>query len=215
VAAAFNNNGSGVRGDMKAVIRAVLTDPEALQPKGAFEQFGKLREPVVRFVQWMRAFNARSADGKFLLGTTLDPATQLAQSPMYSPSVFNFFRPGYVPGNSRVGALGLVNPEAQITNETTVAGYLNFMRGAIQNGVGTASAGVRDIQPDYSAELALAGNPDALVDRVALLLAGTLSDTTRTRIRDAVATVPANVARNRVNLAIFLVMASPEYIFQN
>ncbi len=215
VSAVFANNGSGVRGDMKAIIKAVLTDPEALQARGGFDQFGKLREPVVRFVQWMRAFNARSNDGKFLLGTTLDTATQLAQSPMYSPSVFNFFRPGYIPGNSKVGAFGLVNPEAQITNETTVAGYLNFMRGAIGNGVGTASGGVRDIQPDYAAELALAGTPDALVDRVILLLNGSLSDSTRTRIRDAVATVSATDARNRVNLAIFLVMASPEYIFQN
>ncbi|MBL8519579.1 MAG: DUF1800 domain-containing protein [Betaproteobacteria bacterium] len=215
VSAVFANNGSGVRGDMKAVIKAVLTDPEALQVRGGFDQFGKLREPVVRFVQWMRAFNARSADGKFLLGTTLDTSTQLAQSPMYSPSVFNFFRPGYIPGNSRVGALGLVNPEAQITNETTVAGYLNFMRGAIGNGVGTASGGVRDIQPDYSAEQALASNPDALVDRVVTLLNGTISDTTRTRIRDAVASVAATDTRNRVNMAVFLVMASPEYIFQN
>jgi uncharacterized protein (DUF1800 family) len=215
VAAVFNNNGSGVRGDMKALIRAVLTDPEALQAQGSFNQFGKLREPVVRFVQWMRAFNARSNDGRYLLGTTLDPATQLAQSPMYSPSVFNFFRPGYVPGNSKVGAFGLVNPEAQITNETTVAGYLNFIRGAIQNGVGSTSNGVRDIQPNYTSELALAGNPDALVDRVVLLLSGAISDSTRTRIRDAVATVSSTDARNRVNLAVFLVMASPEYIFQN
>ena len=215
VSAVFANNGAGVRGDMKAIIKAVLTDPEALQAKGGFDQFGKLREPVVRFVQWMRAFNARSNDGKFLLGTTLDTATQLAQSPMYSPSVFNFFRPGYIPGNSKVGAFGLVNPEAQITNETTVAGYLNFMRGAISTGIGTSNGGVRDIQPDYSAEQALAGNPDALVDRVILLLNGTVSDTTRTRIRDAVATVSATDTRNRVNLAIFLVMASPEYIFQN
>ncbi|HEX4857780.1 MAG TPA: DUF1800 family protein, partial [Usitatibacteraceae bacterium] len=140
---------------------------------------------------------------------------QLAQSPMYAPSVFNFFRPGYVPGNSRVGAFGLVNPEAQITHETSVPGYLNFMRTTISTGVGTSSGGVRDIQPDYTAELALAGNPDALVDRVVLLLTGSLSTTTRNRIRDAVATVAATDARNRVNLAIFLVMASPEYIFQD
>lgn len=222
VSAAFNNNGSGVRGDMKAVIKAVLLDPEARAAPGSIATAGKLREPVVRLVHWMRAFNARSNDGRFILGTVLDPASQLAQSPMYSPSVFNFFRPGYSPPNSRVSNIGLVAPEAQIINETSVAGYLNYMRAAISTGVGTSVAGVRDIQPDYTAELALAGNPDALVDRVSLLLTGnTLSATTRTRIRDAVATVnigtanPANDQRNRVNLAIFLTMASPEYIFQN
>ena len=220
VATAFNNNGSGVRGDMKAVIRAVLLDPEART--AATGNNGKLREPAVRFVQWMRSFNASSRDGRFLLGTTSDPATQLGQTPTYSPSVFNFFRPGYVPPNSKVGAAGLVAPEAQITNETSVAGYLNYMRGVITSGIGTTTNGVRDIQADYSAELALAGNPDALIDRVALLLsAGNLSATTRASIRTAVASVnigattAATDQRNRVNLAVFLVMASPDYIFQN
>jgi Protein of unknown function (DUF1800)/FG-GAP-like repeat len=75
VAAAFANNGSGVRGDMKAVIRAVLLDPEARSPVARTYTSGKLREPVVRFVQWMRAFNASSQDGQFLLGTLSDPAT--------------------------------------------------------------------------------------------------------------------------------------------
>ncbi len=220
VAAVFNNNGSGVRGDMKAVIRAVLLDVEARGVATATS--GKLREPAVRFVQWMRAFNAISRDGRFLLGTTSDPSTQLAQMPMYAPSVFNFFRPGYIPPNSKVGAVGLVSPEAQITNETSVAGYLNYMRGVITSGIGTTTNGVRDIQADYSAELALAANPDALIDRVSLLLIGKdLSAAARATIRAAIASVnigtttAATDQRNRVNLAIFLVMSSPEYIFQN
>ena len=113
-------------------------------------------------------------------------------------------------------------PEAQITNETSIAGYLNYMRGVITSGVGTATGGVRDIQADYGVELALAANPDALIDRVNLLLvAGNLSAATRAIIRAAVLSVnigttnPAADQRNRVNLAIFLTMASPEYIFQN
>ncbi len=220
VAAAFNNNGSGVRGDLKAVIRAVLLDPEARIVTAG--NAGKLREPVVRFVQWMRSFNATSRDGHFLLGTTLDPATQLAQMPMYAPSVFNFFRPGYIPPNSKVGAAGLVAPEAQIMNETSVPGYLNFMRGVITSGIGATNNGVRDIQADYTVELALANNPDALIDRVALLLAaGNISATTRASIRAAITSVNIGTTtaaadqRNRVNLAVFMVMASPEYIFQN
>jgi uncharacterized protein (DUF1800 family) len=222
VASVFNNNGSGVRGDMKAVIKAVLMDPEARTVQAiANTTQGKLREPVVRFVHWMRAFNARSADGRFLLGTVSDPATQLAQTPMYSPSVFNFFRPGYIPPNSRVGSLGLVAPEAQITHETSVAGYLNYMRTALTSGVGTRTNGVLDIQPDYTAELALAATPDQLVDRVNLLLTGgALSANTVTMIRNAVASINIGTAnpdadrRNRVSLAVYLTMASPEYIFQ-
>jgi uncharacterized protein (DUF1800 family) len=221
VAAAFNNNGSGVRGDMKAVIRAVLLDVEARSPNNS-PQAGKLREPVVRLVQWMRAFNARSTDGRFLFGTTSDPSTSLAQSPMRAPSVFNFYRPGYIPPNSRVGSANLVAPEMQITTETSVAGYLNFMRNVVSNGVGTATNGTRDIQSDYTAELALANDPTQLVDRLNLLLTGNaLSLNTRTLIRDAVASVNIGTAnpdadrRNRVNLAIYLTMASTEYLLQN
>ncbi|MEO8103741.1 MAG: DUF1800 domain-containing protein [Betaproteobacteria bacterium] len=222
VAAAFNNNGSGVRGDMKAVIRAILLDPEARLAPVATATRGKIREPIVRLVHWMRAFNARSADGRFLLGTTSDPATQLGQSPMYAPSVFNFFRPGYIPPNSRIGGAGLVAPEMQITNETSMAGYLNYTRGVVNAGIGTRTNGVLDIEADYAAELALANNADLLVDRVNLLLTGGyLSSATRNLIRDAVASVaigatnPNADSRNRVNLAIFLTMATPEYLFQN
>jgi hypothetical protein len=140
---------------------------------------------------------------------------------MVSPSVFNFFRPGFIPPNSRVGSLGLNAPEMQIINENSLAGYLNFMRNAITSGVGTRNNNVLDIQADYSGELALAANPDLLVDRVnLLLLAGKLSTASRTLIRDAVASVnigattSAADSRNRVNLAIYLMLASPDYIFQ-
>ncbi len=208
VATAFNNNGSGVRGDMKAVIRAILLDPEARDAPNA--NGGKLREPAIRLINWMRAFNAKSTDGRFLLGTTNDPATQLSQTPMYAPTVFNFFRPGYVPSNSKVGTAGLVAPEAQIINETSAPGYLNFMRGVVNAGIGNRVNNVLDIQADYTAELALAGNPDALLDRVSLLLAaGDISATARAAMRTAIASVPIGTTtaaadqRNRVNLAIF------------
>ena len=222
VASVFNNNGAGVRGDLKAVIKAVLLDPQARDLANVTARSGKLREQVVRLVQWMRAFNARSSDGRFLLSTTSDPAAQLGQSPLRSPSVFNFFRPGYIPPNSKAGAVGLVSPEAQITSETSVAGYLNYMRSNISSGIGTSTNGIRDIQPDYSAEIALATDPDKLVDRVNLLLAaGRLSTTARNQIRDAVASVvigtsnPDGDKKNRVYLAVYLTMAAPEYILQN
>jgi uncharacterized protein (DUF1800 family) len=223
VAAAFANNGEGVRGDMQAVIKAILLDDEARKLTAVSAQSGKLREPIVRLLQWMRAFNAKSADGRFLFGTTSDPAQQLAQSPLRSPTVFNFFRPGYVPPNSKAGAQGLAVPEAQITNETSVAGYLNFMRGVIATGLGVApTGGSKDIQADYSAQLALASDADKLVDNVNLLLtANSLAAANRTLIRDAVASVPIGTTApdtdklNRVKLAIYMTMAAPEYILQN
>jgi uncharacterized protein (DUF1800 family) len=224
VAAAFADNGQGVRGDMRTVLRAVLLDAEARDASAAAgDTAGKLREPIVRLANWLRAFNAGSASGRFLIGNTDSAGSSLGQSPMRSSSVFNFFRPGYTPPGTSFAALSLVAPELQITNETSVAGYLNLMKDVIERGIGTATNNVRDVQPDYSAEIALADTPDKLVDRVNLLLvAGNLAADTRQTIIDAVTavTIPtdatkADTARkNRVRLAIFLTMASSDYLAQ-
>ena len=224
VSAAFADNGAGVRGDMKAVIRAILLDPEARNDNvTATPRTGKLREPVVRLAHWLRSFNASSASTQFLIHSTDDPLNGLAQTPMRSPSVFNFYRPGYVPPNTAIAAAGLVAPEMQITAETSTTGYLNLMRDVVPNGTGTG----RDVKPDYSAEIALADTPDALLDRVNLLLtAGQMSTTLKNKILGAInsvaipaatATNAATIAtarKNRVYLAVFLTLASPEYIAQ-
>jgi len=210
VSAAFNNNGQGVRGDMKAVIKAVLLDPEALALPTATSS-GKLREPVLRLAHWMRSFHARSASGKFMLPNTDDPLRSLNQTPMRSPSVFNFYRPEYQPPNTSIIAANLDAPEMQITEETSVFGYLNFMRNAISVGTGTN----RDIQADYTPELALAAAPELLLDRISLLLLqNKMSSALRSQIRAAIASNPNNSANNKVYLAVFLTMASPEYLVQ-
>jgi uncharacterized protein (DUF1800 family) len=212
--------GAGQRGDFRATIAAILLDPEARTAvRLADPTFGKVREPILRVGHWMRAFNARSASGNFLLGTTDDPTTSLGQSPMRSPSVFNYYRPGYVPPNTPIATAGLVAPELQIVHESSVVGYSNFMRVAVQSGLGSGSP--RDIQPDYTAELALADNADALIDRVDLLLmAGTMSADTRNLIRTAVnsvaipATNQTTARQNRVRLAVFFALSSSDYLVQ-
>lgn len=206
VAAAFANDGAGVRGNLKAVVKAVLLDAEARQPPAAAT--GRVREPMLRLVQWARTFKATSTGGKFTIGDTSDAATRLGQSPLRSPSVFNFFDPAYTPPGSPIATRALVAPEMQIVNESTVAGYLNYMQRVIATGAG-------DVVADYSTEVALAADPAALTDRINLLMAaGQLSQTTVAAIRTAVAAIPATTATgpaNRVGLAIFLAMASPEY----
>ncbi|MFT4173604.1 MAG: DUF1800 domain-containing protein [Rhodocyclaceae bacterium] len=222
VAAAFANNGKGERGDMKAVIRAVLLDPEARDVAAAqAEGYGKLREPIVRMANWMRAFKATPASGRFQVGNTDNAGTSLGQSPMRSSSVFNFFRPGYTPPGTRVGAASLVAPEMQITNETSVAGYMNTMQNAIQGYLGPSTD---RMVPDYTTELALAEQPAQLVDRLNLILvAGALRPATINQIVSAVQaiTLRTNTAannatdrKNRVQLAVLLTLASPEFIVQ-
>ncbi len=221
VAAAFANNGQGVRGDMKAVIKTIFLDSEARADINiANPNAGKLREPVLRFAHWMRSFNAKSTSTRFLIGNQDDPLSGLGQTVMRSPSVFNFYRPGYVPPNTSIAAANLVAPEFQITGETSIVGYLNFMRDVIPNGTGTS----RDIKADYTSLIALADTPDKLLDQINLLLmANQMSGNLRTQILAAVnsvtisttSTTSADTAKkNRVYLSIFLTMASPEYLVQ-
>ncbi len=228
VAAAFNNNGAGVRGDMKAVVNAVLLDPEARTFDANSTSYGKVREPVMRLASYLRAFNATSTSGNFTsLGNTDDPATRLGQTPMRSPTVFNFFRPGYTPPNSSIAAADLVAPELQLAHEVSVAGYLNYMRGSWI----PASTG-RDVQQNHAPELAVADNAEALVDRMSLLLtSGQMSSTLRGQIIAGIngRTIPAPVTsngtvtnqaaidtakRDRVSIAAFLTIASPDFLVQ-
>jgi uncharacterized protein (DUF1800 family) len=141
VGAAFLSGGAAA-GDMKAVIKAILLDDEARNDAHlADAAFGKLREPILRFVGWARAFGATSPSDAWAVGNTSDPATRLGQSPGRSASVFNFFRPGYVPPNSTLGAQSLVAPEFQITNESSVVGYVNLMQRVVGGGRGGGQCG--------------------------------------------------------------------------
>lgn len=223
VSAVFANNGKGVRGDMQAILRAVLLDPDAVAMAGSTMRTGKLREPLLRLANWMRAFDAKPANGIYNIYYLDDPLSGLGQSPLNAPSVFNFYRPSYVPPNSAIASAGLVAPEMQITSEPSVTGYLNFMQEAVNSGVGDA----RLVKPDYTNELAVSADANALVDRVDLLLMnGAMSSRLRGQIVNAVnsITLPAasatngpqiaNLQANRVKLAIFLAMASTDYLVQ-
>jgi uncharacterized protein (DUF1800 family) len=223
VAAVFNNDGKGVRGNLGAVVQAILLDPDARTTSAATADpnFGKLREPVIRMANWMRAFNAQSASGGWLETSTASN-TSLAQAPLTSSSVFNFFRPGYVAPGTKTGKLGYVAPEFQIADEVSVAGYLNTMQSAITSGVGIG----RDITVAYATEVGIANDANALADRMNLLLLnGQMSTALRTRIVDAVnaVAIPGGTATqaqinaallNRAKLASFMTMASAEYLAQ-
>ena len=227
VASAFNGSG----GDMKAVLRALLLHAEARQASGLADTAGKLREPVLKLSAYLRAFGYRSDSGNWRVGNTDDPGGALGQSPLRSPSVFNFYRPGYVPPGTAAAAASLAVPEMQIAHETSVAGYANFMRDNIASGVGQWNSDTRrrDLQADFSAELALAGQPGALVDRVVdKLMPGATPAALKTEIQGAIESIeiPAlrangsnqkkvdDAKRARVDAALFLAVISPEYQVQ-
>jgi len=212
VAAAFADNGQGVRGDMKAVIRAILLDSEARDlPFLPDPHAGKLRDPVQRFINWARACNARSKSGHWQIGLTSEPSFQLGQSPGRSPSVFNFFSPRYCPPHTAISDAGLVAPEFQITTEQSVIGYANFMAWSVNDGIS-------DVTADYADLLPHASDSTALVDEVNLLLAaGQLSAGTVSTIRNAVDSIPFASAAGpdqRMRIAVMLALVSPEYLAQ-
>ena len=214
VAAAFANNGQGVRGDMKAVLDAVLRDPEARSPFNITQPaagWGKLREPVLRFTTAGRALNVTSDQAVWRIGALSNPGTQLGQSPLRSPSVFNFYRPGYVPPGTSLAQAGLVAPEFQIATDTSVPGFVNFMQRTLRAPPG-------GIRLDFSGELALVDDVPALVERLNLrLVNGAMSTATRDEIVAAVTALPAadDAQRlTRVRTALLLALASPEFVVQ-
>jgi uncharacterized protein (DUF1800 family) len=218
VAKIFNNNGSGVRGDLRAVFKAILLDDEATNAAGLTSPtFGKVREPVLRFTQWARNFGATSRSGNWIIANLSNPATSLGQSPLRAPSVFNFYRPGYVPANTAIATNALVAPEFQIVTEVSVAGYINFMASAI----GSVNGVNNDVKATYTNELAIVTDTSALLNRLSLLLSGNqLTDTTKATIKAALdATTITNTSaladkERRVYLATLLVFASPDYLVQ-
>lgn len=222
VAQTFKDDGTGVRGNMQAVITAVLMDTEARDTATATTnpQYGKVREALLRYTEWARAFTAQSRTGSFDVGNTQDPIYGLGEMWLRSPSVFNWFAPGYTPPNSPISAAGLLSPEMQMTNVSTVVGYINYLQSAI----GANAQGGPDVFSYYSTEMSLAATPDQLMDRINLLLmSGQMSATLYNQILAAITAIPIPASNQnainaallaRVQTAIYLTVASPDYAAQ-
>ena len=215
VALVFGNNGSGVRGDLKAVWTAILTDEEArAMPTGADTLFGKLREPMVRFVQWGRTAEVASDDDEYQIGDLSQMDTQLGQSPLRSPTVFNFFRAGYVPPNTEIATAGKQAPEFQLLNESSTAGYINFMQSVTRKGI-------EDVKPNYTTLLPVAHDVSRVVYWLNLqLTANQLSDETLAAVTSALRgynITESTVTSAKLDMlatACFLILISPDYLVQ-
>lgn len=210
VASVFNNNGGGVRGDLRAVIKAILLDQEARSDAvAAGPNFGKQKEPMIRFVSILRALNATpGAEGWGIFDLQQD----VGQAPFRSPSVFNFFRPEYAP-QGPITAAGLVAPEFQLTTEGNVISDHNAIRELIR--FGSYSFDPYKILLNFAGLEALASSPDALIDRLnVVLLGGAMSQPLRLTVREAIIGVSALRPRDRVKTAILVILYSPEFVIQ-
>lgn len=193
VAAKFNNNGSGVRGDMKAVITQIFLDSEARDVNIAAKNwFGKMREPVNKFVHLHRAFNAQETVERFYEVYDTSGPELLGQAAMKPPSVFNYYSPDFGPSGplaySQIRAVDdlgarknepLLGPEFEITNTSTIAGFSDFWGWGVYGGfrIGYNGNGqTRNLRwtTDYARYLTtspiLADTPQAMVDELDILL---------------------------------------------
>ncbi|MBC8095895.1 MAG: DUF1800 family protein, partial [Akkermansiaceae bacterium] len=209
VAAKFVNNGSGKRGDLAAVIRAILLDEEARDVRwsAGAPEFGRLKEPVHRALAIARA--GRLDQYTNLLWWTWGEFNSAAfQEPTYSPSVFNFFRPSYQPPGL-LTLNGLVGPAFQITDSYSSISFPNKLWEITQTGLTHYSD--YGFAPDYADLLPVADNAGALTDQVGLLFCGgSLSAPTRDAILNAVQSVPSYDRLLRIRLAVYLAATCPE-----
>ncbi|MEM7327225.1 MAG: DUF1800 domain-containing protein [Pseudomonadota bacterium] len=219
--------GDGRRGDLSATVAAILFDADAVNPNNRNDaQFGKVREPILRFTHWARTFSANSVTpvNTFPLWNTSD-GSALAQAPYKSPSVFNFYRPGYVAPGTETGSVGLTMPEMQLVNANTLSGYSNFMTYFIFGLAAEQESGAdaSSFIPNYSDELPLASDPTALINHLDLLTSyGLTTEETKTQIISFIERVPLTDANDpnydgadlRVKMAVLMMMTSPDYLVQ-
>ena len=215
VSAVFNNNGAGIRGDMKAVIRAILLDPEARGNLKTAPRYGKLREPVQLITNLARNFPARSFNTEDISDGSLSSyANKLGQNPFNSPTVFNYFPPDYiVPGTT------VLAPEFGLLNTGTGIGRTNLLYLLIFEGLTpNATDSLKGTSLDLSEMIAYSegdasGNNllDALNNK---LMHGALTPEHRTSILNAVVAVPAENPLLRVKTAVYLIAASSQYQVQ-
>jgi uncharacterized protein (DUF1800 family) len=214
VARVFDNDGAGQRGNLGAVVKAILLDAEA-RSAPTTAAAGKLKEPLLRLTQVLRAYNAQAASGRYFI-----PPNQLTaafgQAPLNSPSVFNFFSPFYAPPGE-ISNQGLVAPELQLATEYLNTTATNYLYAQAFCFVPAPVAGCPALRPDTivldtSAEIALAADSEALVTRIAeRLLAGQISATLKTQAKAMVDLAPASNTQQRVAEALYLIATSPDF----
>jgi uncharacterized protein (DUF1800 family) len=216
VARVFNNNGSGVRGDLGAVVRAILLDTEArAAPSNA--NGGKLKEPILRVTQLWRAYDGKAQSGRYI---NVNPVPNIGQGPLQSASVFNFYSPFYAPPGE-ISTQGLVAPELQIATEYQNTVLTNYLYGQVfgRNSTSTAGVGADTIVINIADEAALAADAPALVRKIAdKLFGGQISDVLKAEAEAQVAryraTTTTPAAGQSVAEALWLVVSSPEYAAQ-
>lgn len=231
VASVFLNNGEGVRGDLSAVVKAILLDEEARHCSWIEDiSSGKMREPMMRYMQLLKAFNASNQSGK--MWSVGWRAEEMGQHPMASPTVFNFFLPTYAPAGP-ISDSSFVAPEFELLNSASSIKYINLISEmcfgefymesitmAHPDDIGTpwwdmTASPDDNVILDFENEISLASNDvHAMVDRLNILLAGGTASSETISTISTLLDVESIAPADRVKVALYLLLISPDYIIQ-
>lgn len=219
VASVFKNNGLGVRGDLRAVVEAILLDAEAIEGRALNPVMGKPREPLLMLTHLWRSFDGRTARRQYRYWI---PQNYFDQAPLSAPSVFNFFSPAYSPLGP-VRDQGLVAPEFQLLNESSKTRVLNELARRIYDAYRIGGNGdAMHIQIDIAPTLAVADKIGPLLDQMDLLLmGGQMPEDMRDVLGDYLRALPYDSGQTRVPGveraldAIYLTISSPFYAVQH
>lgn len=212
ISAKFNNNGSNVRGDLKAVVKAILLDAEARNPVATTAAArGKLREPLIRYLHLLRGTNATSTNGVYPLDGLASTEYGVGQLHFYSPSVFNFYPPDFAPqGLNAAGGDELVAPEFKITTDTQIINSANVAIGLIY--AGRREYDDAAIVMDYSLLLSKAGNPAELTNTLeTIFVPSGFSQETRQELTELIAETDSGDPAQRVKNALYLLIMTPDF----
>ncbi len=212
VAAAFDNNGAGVRGDLKAVVQAILLDPEARGDSKPDLTYGRLKEPVQFINQILRAFNARSANGAAASDGYLNPQSSNMGQDVWRPtSVFSYYPSDYLVPDTT----DMAGPEFGILSATTALRRANFVNTMAFGAINTSNNAPSGTSLDLSKLQALAASPESLVTELnRSLMHGTMSAEMKTAIMTAVSAVSSTNTLQRAQQALYLVATSSQFQVQ-
>jgi len=210
VSTVFNNNGSGVRGDLQAVVRAILLDPDALTPSASPNQ-GHLRHPALFVAGFLRAFTAKSADGGGTSDGYLNPQIVTMGMDLFKPpSVFSYFSPNF--GVEAPGGGSFTGPEFGVYNTSTALVRANFINTMVFSKIAVSANAPNGTSIDVSSLLPYADDLDKLLDSLnTLMMHGSMSPEMRQSIMTAVSAVSKSNSLKRVRTAVYLVATSSQY----
>jgi uncharacterized protein (DUF1800 family) len=198
VAQVFESDSSGVRGNLRSVVHAILTDPEARAADlsdGDDAAFGHMREPVLLVSNLLRALNGTVSN----TSTVANASTNLGQQLFYAPSVFSYFSPGYRT------TVGLTGPEFQIYSTQTAANRADLVNSVVYGG--QLDAGTKF---DISGFTAAAANTSNLISRINdVFFHGDMSTNLQNAILSALA--PLTAPAERAKAALYVALTSGEY----